>query len=505
LRMTRRAKTQWPTERGTVFFADEAPRPTISRAVTGGRVRRLAPNLYTADLVTDAAALIDRNRWRVVGKFLPGAIVSDRSAAYDGRPANGTLFVITSLRSTPLSLPGLVIDPRAGPPALEDDLPWSEGLRISSDARTLVDNIAISRARASRPARTLSSAELEDWLVRKTALRPEGWLENLRDRATNVANELGVPDRIPRIRELVSMVRGSRPVRAGAGRLLIASRAGLAWDPERIKRFDELAEFLVAIPGELSIPEHLPVPAGDISGMLPFFEAYFSNFIEGTEFGVDEAEHIITSREIPADRPADGHDILGTYRVVSDPVGRSRVPTTPEDFLDLLKLRHSAILAGRPEKRPGEWKQQRNQVGSYIFVDWKLVEGTLVEGFRRVEDLPGGFARAAYVLFLVTEVHPFEDGNGRVARAAMCAELSAADQARILIPIVWRNEYMTGLRALSRERRYEVYVKTLAWVWRWTAAMPWVDRASVFGRMESTHALIDSTDAENSGVRLELP
>ena len=87
----------------------------------------------------------------------------------------------------------------------------------------------------------------------------------------------------------------------------------------------------------------------------------------------------------------------------------------------------------------------------------------------------------------------------------MCAELSAAGQARIVIPIVFRNEYQTALRNLSREERCDLYVRTLAYAWRWTAGMPWQDRVAVDGYLVATNALTDSTDAERSGVRLELP
>lgn len=87
----------------------------------------------------------------------------------------------------------------------------------------------------------------------------------------------------------------------------------------------------------------------------------------------------------------------------------------------------------------------------------------------------------------------------------MCAELSAAGQGRIVVPIVFRNEYQTALRAVSREGRFDLYLRTLAHAWRWTAAMPWQDRAAVDGYLAATNALVDSTDAERSGVRLELP
>ncbi len=504
--MPRQVSTPWPTNPGSVFFGDAASAPTLSRAVTAGRIRRLASGVYSADLAADEVALVGRNRWQIIARMIPDAVVADRSAAQDGRPEDGTLFVVSGTRASQLELPGLTVVPRRGQGPLEDDLPWAEGLRITSDARTLVDNLAVSRSRGGHVARTLSLAELEEWLVRKAQLRPDGWLEHLRADALGVADHLELTDdRREQIAEIIGQVVGTRPARAGAAPLLAARAAGLEFDPARVERFDQLAGFLAAIPADPEIPAAMSAPPGDLDGTLPFYEAYFSNFIEGTEFSVEEAERIVSSGEVPANRPADGHDVLGTYRTVADPVGRATVPVSAEQLLDMLILRHQAIMGGRPDKRPGEFKQERNQAGSYVFVEPHLVRGTLVEGFRRVEALPPGFPRALYMLFLLSEVHPFDDGNGRVSRVAMCAELSALGQARILIPTVYRNEYQTALRELSRNGRCDLYARTLAWTWRWTAGMPWNDREATAGRLTATNALVDSTDAEMRGLRLLLP
>jgi hypothetical protein len=134
-----------------------------------------------------------------------------------------------------------------------------------------------------------------------------------------------------------------------------------------------------------------------------------------------------------------------------------------------------------------------------------LVEGTLLEGARRLLDLPPGFPRAAFELFLTTEVHALDDGNGRVARAGMCAQLTATDQARIVVPIGYRTEYMDALRALSRAGRTELYTRMLTHLWRWTATMPWQDRAALDGQLEATNALLDPTDAAQTGRHLQLP
>lgn len=72
----------------------------------------------------------------------------------------------------------------------------------------------------------------------------------------------------------------------------------------------------------------------------------------------------------------------------------------------LLERRHRLVMGGRPAKRPSLFKEKPNQAGSYVFVAPTLVEGTLIEGFRRLVDLPPGFSRAAFELFLISEVHP---------------------------------------------------------------------------------------------------
>lgn len=503
--MARQPAIPWPTTPGSVFFSDVASGAALSRATKDGRIRRLAPGLYSADLRSDPAELIARNRWAVVARFVPDALIADRSAAEGGAPVAGVLTVVSKERSEDVKLPGLIVAPRTGPGPLSDDNDWAGGLHVTSDARTLVDNLAISRGRAGRPARTLSRDELENWVVRRAQRRPAGWLEALRPRALELCEELGVPERREAVADIVGAAAGTRAARVGAGRLLAARAAGVEYDHDRISRFDELASYLADLPATVDVPAHLPALAAETSTALPFFEAYFSNFIEGTEFSIDEAEAIVESREVPQERPEDAHDVLGTFEAVADPMLRKATPSTVEELFELLERRHRLVMMGRPDKRPGRFKEKANQAGSYIFVAPTLVEGTLVEGYKRLADLPPGFARAAFELFLISEVHPYDDGNGRVARAAMCAELTAGEQARIVIPIVFRNEYMTALRGLSREGRWDLYVRTLAYAWRWTAAMPWYDRAAVDGQLHATNALVDSTDAERGGVRLELP
>lgn len=62
---------------------------------------------------------------------------------------------------------------------------------------------------------------------------------------------------------------------------------------------------------------------------------------------------------------------------------------------------------------------------------------------------------------MVSEIHPFLDGNGRIARIMMNAELVKENQTKIIIPTVYRDDYLGALRRLTRQKDAAVYVKML--------------------------------------------
>ncbi len=238
---------------------------------------------------------------------------------------------------------------------------------------------------------------------------------------------------------------------------------------------------------------------------LPFFEAYFSNYIEGTRFTVDEAVEIALHERIPANRPEDAHDVLGTYRIVSDPVEMARVARTFDEYLELLRRRHSVVLDGRPNRRPGQFKEQRNEAGGLLFVEPTLVTGTLAAGFELSRTLTSAFARAAFQMFVVSEVHPFDDGNGRIARIMMNAELVSAGEHRIIIPSLYRNNYMMGLRGMSSNQHSAGLIASLDFAQRYTASIDYSDLERARAEFTATNAFRESEEEAAGVVRLQLP
>ena len=78
-----------------------------------------------------------------------------------------------------------------------------------------------------------------------------------------------------------------------------------------------------------------------------------------------------------------------------------------------------------------------------------MVDETLARGWPAIRELHSATARALYALFLVAEVHPFNDGNGRISRLAMNAELESSGHARLILPTSLRTDYLTVLEALT--------------------------------------------------------
>jgi Fic family protein len=128
-------------------------------------------------------------------------------------------------------------------------------------------------------------------------------------------------------------------------------------------------------------------------------------------------------------------------------------------------------MQSRADKRPGEWKDKPNQAGNTFFVAPELVPGTLREGFERIQALAHPLARAMMMMFVVAEVHPFLDGNGRTARLAMNCVLSAEKFSRIIIPTIYREDYLLPLKALSHNLNAQPLLTSLTRIQRWSAGL----------------------------------
>jgi Fic family protein len=288
-----------------------------------------------------------------------------------------------------------------------------------------------------------------------------------------------------KLNRLIGAMLDTRPSRILTSPLALARALGDPYDPGRLTLFEKL--FI-----ELNRAPFADVPDQNTRAeqwmAFAFFEAYFSNYIEGTVFALADAARVIQTGAPMPSRDEDSHDILGTYKLVSDRREMQTTPADPASLIEILAHRHAILLGGRPPKQPGRFKAHNNRAGETHFVDDTLVRGTLIKGFDFYKALAHPFARAAYMMFLVSEVHPFANGNGRLARIMMNAELVHRGQSRIIIPTVYRDDYLGALRRLSRHGDPAAYVRMLQRAHQFSASITGEDMARMQVRLEAASA-----------------
>lgn len=473
-----------------VFVSDSSISKAVYEAVERGKLRKLGSRLYTRNMDEDPKRLIRRNWYSLIASYYPDGLIADRTALENKPAEDGSVFLISAKRRE-VELPGLTFRPRVGPPPIDSDRPFS-GVRLASIPRAYLENLRESRARGGRLARTLSRDELERRLDALIRQQGEAAANRLRDDARAIAPQLGYEAEAAELHELIGSMLGTRDgdLASSVGK---ARHAGQPFDPDRIRLFETL---FAALRDTFIERRAAPERDGEASATLAFFEAYFSNFIEGTEFTVEEAAEIVFEGVIPQERPADAHDVLGTFRVVSDVAHLKVLPAEFKDFRDLLRHRHATVMEARPDKAPGAFKDRENRAGNTVFVAPDLVDGTLERGFAFLQALDDPFQRAVFMMVLVAEVHPFADGNGRIARIMMNAELVARDSERIIIPTAYRTDYLGALKAFSHNGLTDPLIRMLDVAQSYTHRIDWTNLERARADLAATNAFAEGSEAK---------
>ena len=452
------------------FSTTEKLSRELSAKVKKGELKRIYRGIYTDAPFAELQDLV-LNRWyEIVNYLLPNAVAAYRTA-HELRPINGMVFVVddVSVRRKVVVASILTIYIQAGS---TDELtePFMPELYRSSPPRQFLENLSESRGAVKK---SLGQKWVEERLcIALKRTNGEDELNNIRDTARVFAEKHGFTKEFNKLNLIISALLTTHPVEGTLETsVAIASARQEPFDSGRIALFKELADYLK----RCELPP-VPYEFNKLSwNHLAFFESYFSNYIEGTEFEIDEAERIVFEGVEVNNRHQDSHDVASVYRQVVDYQDMSLTPSTPEEFIEELQRRHFDMLIERPDKNPGTFKTKTNKAGSSTLVAPDDVLGTLTQAFTIYETIPKGLASAIFIQFMVSECHPFADGNGRLSRIMMNAELHADNQHKIIVPTVHRDSYINGLRLATRKGDFKTLVKVLYQLQRYTASIDWSD------------------------------
>lgn len=462
----------------------------LSRLVDKGRVKKIAPKVYTTNLIDSPESILRRNLLELLAWRFPGCIISHRSAQTLRPTEQGNMYITYTFTKRIDTYPGLILNVMEGPQALTTDIPMGAlDLYIASEQRWMLEVLQPARRGKDGESKAIPQAEIEQRLEKILNAGGEKMLNAFRDKTRETANQLGMLNEFERLNHLISALLSTHEASILTSIVGKARAAGNPVDENRIALFEKLYDYLQSNQFPLLQPSYTDEKSYHL---FAFFESYFSNYIEGTQFEITEAKQIVdTGITIPM-RREDSHDILGTYKLLSNRSEMQIIPKNEDELIDILRYRHRIMLEGRENCTPGMFKQRANQAGDTVFVAPELVEGTIRYGFRYYCNLSSPLARAIFMMFLCSEVHPFVDGNGRIARIMMNAELSATDTARIIVPTVYREDYLLALRKLSRNAIPDTYVTVMQRLQQFSASIPCTDFEIAKSFLQKANAFSDA-------------
>ena len=156
------------------------------------------------------------------------------------------------------------------------------------------------------------------------------------------------------------------------------------------------------------------------------------------------------------------------------------------------------MIESRSAKRPGEFKTEGNRAGNTLFVPPDSVLGTLEKGFETIMSATTPENRAVLAAFVVAEVHPFADGNGRTSRLALNLFLTAAGLTRIIIPTAFRDDYISALKAMSSSGHPVPLARMFARAARFSRWLNMRSKDAAFAALERSNALEEPAAAKLS-------
>ena len=216
--------------------------PSLSRQIAqlekDRKLRKIAPRIYTPNFEESPETIIRRNLFTVLGRLYPGAVLSHRSALEFKPTAAGHLF-LTYTYTKKINLPGVILRFMQGPGPIEGDNPLSGELFVSQMERALLENMEVSRQ--PRPeSKILTLPEIEDRLENVIRVKGEAGLNEVRDKAREIAQKLDMETEFDKLNKLISALLTTKPSKLLSSPLAVARAFGNPYDPARLSRFEKL-------------------------------------------------------------------------------------------------------------------------------------------------------------------------------------------------------------------------------------------------------------------------
>jgi Fic family protein len=232
----------------------------------------------------------------------------------------------------------------------------------------------------------------------------------------------------------------------------------------KLKECDELKK---------ELDSHRPYPAAVVSQLKEYYKislTYTSNAIEGNSLTESETKVVIEDGLTIGGKPLKDHlEALG-HALAYDFIyslagGKKEISET-----DILKM-HQLFYEKIDEENAGKYRKVRVFVSGtdFSFPSPEAVPGQMK---KLIEEIP--FQRnklhpiefSAWLHFRFVNIHPFIDGNGRVARLIMNLALLQSGYVITIVPPVVRPQYIEIIKSSQKSdnpRPFYDLISNLVW------------------------------------------
>lgn len=225
---------------------------------------------------------------------------------------------------------------------------------------------------------------------------------------------------------------------------------------QRRQRLDEALPIVDQL--KMRLDRHRPLPPAFAEQLRRYYAVHFTyhtNAIEGSSLSLLETKIIVEEGLTVGGKPLKEHlEAIGHRDALSKFVDviQAKGPITESLVLELHRLilyRIDESIAGRYRDVPiivtgADYRFPPPADVPRLMADfWAWFEADETQSRHAVE-----LAARAHLKFVM--IHPFVDGNGRVARLLMNLILARAGYVVAIVPMVLRGEYMAALNQANR-------------------------------------------------------
>jgi len=165
---------------------------------------------------------------------------------------------------------------------------------------------------------------------------------------------------------------------------------------------------------------------------------------------------------LQADDPSVDRGLLDCWRTVRDRAAFDAGLLQAANGEAWLRYWHARLLGGIPNGHPGQFKAVDAAILGKPQISPELISplcrAVLAE---LLPGVPAGMARALFLYASLKVLQPFIDGNSRLARFLLNAELEASGLPTVVVPVSWSSRMNSGLDALIFEGRLEPLIESL--------------------------------------------